>query len=289
MSVSTWDAPVPFDLVTPLGTLNLNVQESFDAGTGYYLLDPAACRWEVPLRLTNTNLPQKSGTQLHKRYDEGAELVLAIQLWETLDDIACDELLTEMVDDLRRQLNQFKDPPVPPNDARVIWTPPGADSRMLKAAKLQEMIVQTVQPPAPTVVTARFKSPYPYAMDFPELTTSLNASLVNGGSADFWPVIRVFGVTTAFTITNTDMVDEDGNQLQIEFDANQIGASAVPGGGDYVEIDTFYETMYLNGDGANYKPGLVMSTSTFFPIQVGTNDITITGAAADVLWQNAWA
>lgn len=288
MSVSSWDYPTPFQLSDPVGTLNLNDTIAFGNGDGIYLLDPAGCSWSVPLRVTNTNLPQKDGSQLHDRWYEGAEMTLAIQLWQTLDDIACDELLTEMVDTLRRHLRAFTRPPLPANDARVFWTPDGVAQRMLKWVKLNETVEQAVSPPSPTTITAVFKSYYPYAMDAAEITTALNATLVNTGSADFWPVIRVNGPTSAFTITNTDVEDDDGNDLQIEFDDSQVGASAVPGG-SYVEIDTFQETMYLNGSGANYKPGLVMGSSTFFPLQVGSNAVTISGATADVLWQAAWA
>lgn len=292
MSVSSWDAPTPFVLSSnALGTLNLNTQVSFNSGTGYYLLDPAACRWSVPLRVTNTNLPQKDGSQLHDRWDEGAELTLSIQLWETLDDIACDELLTEMVDELRAHLYQFRRPPLPAEDSRVLWTPDGQVQRMIKWAKLNETVEQAVSPPNPTVITAIFKSYYPYAMDAAEITDALPDTLVNTGSADFWPVIRVSGGgggVSAFTITNTSVQDDDGNDLLIEFDASQIGADPIPAG-DTLEIDMFQENMYLMSAGqANYKPGLVMSSSTFFPLQVGSNVITISGATADVLWQNAW-
>lgn len=289
MSVSSWDYPTPFQLSDPAGTLNLNAPVVFPSGTGYYLLDPAGCKWQVPLRVTNTNLPQKDGSQLHDRWDEGAEMILAIQLWESLDDIACDALLTEMVDELRRHLYQYRRPPLPANDARIFWTPDGADARMMKWVKLNDTVEQGVSPPQPTTVTATFKSYYPYAMDSPETTTALPDTLVNEGSADFWPVIRVTGPSSAFTITNTSVQDDDGNDLKIVFDASQIGADPVPGVG-FLEIDMFQETMYLNpGSGqANYKPGLVMSESTFFPIAVGSNVLTISGASATVLWQNGW-
>lgn len=293
MAVASWDYPNLFQISDAnLGELDLNAAVTLDAGQGIYLLNPQGCRWEVPLRLTNTNFPQKDGTQLHTRFLEGAEMTLAVQMWETLDDVACDELLQDMVDNLRRHIRQLVRPPlwtpgpVVAQDPRIYWTPDGEAERMLKNVRLQETTEQTLENNV-TQIVFKVKSFYPYAMDAAEITDNPPDTLVNGGSADFWPVIKVNGPTSAFIITNQSILDDDGAQLEISYDGSQIGASAI-GGGNYVEIDTFFETLYLNGSGANMKPGLVMADTTFWPIAVGSNQIIISGATADILWQNAW-
>lgn len=284
MSVASWDYPLPFWLSSPVGTLNLNAEVVFSNGSGFYLLNPSACNTTIPLRSSDTNLPQKDGEQLHRRFYQGYQMTLAIQFWESLESPACDELLQEMYDDLMRHVRALTNP----TDGRVYWTPSGLPDRMLKKVRLFESAAFSLEESGVTQVVFTVKSGYPYAWDSAEITSALPATLTNSGSADFWPVLKVFGATSAFTITNTSVLDSDGNPLAIEYDASQTGASSI-GGGSYVEIDHFVETMYLNGDGANMKPGLVMADSDFFPLAVGDNTITISGATANVLWQNAYA
>ena len=288
MSVASWDYPNVFQISDPTGTLNLNAAVTLDSETGLYLLNPQACKSQTPLRVTNTNVPQKDGSQLHHRFYEGEEMILAVQMWDALDSPACDTLLQLMTDELMQHIRGLTNPPIPPNDARILWTPEGEAQRMLKAVKLNDTTETTLEEGASQVVFT-VKSPYPYSMDAADNTTALNATITNAGTAEYWPVVKVFGATSAFTLTNTSVQDDDGNNLAVVFDASQIGASSVPGGGQFVEIDMFWETMYLNGSGANYKPGLVMGTSTFFPLRVGTNALTISGATASVIWANAWA
>lgn len=288
MPIASYDFPIPFELSTPAGTCELNAEVTLDSGTGLYLLNPQACKSRVGLRVTNTNLPQKDGVQLHRRWLESYEIDLAVQMWSGLDTPACDELLQDMVDNLMLHVRAFQDPPDAP-DARVYWTPEGKNQRMIKRARIDgddeaDLTIEN----GVTQIKFTVRSPYPYAWDASETTTAISATLTNGGTAEFWPVIKVFGPASTFTITNTSVEDDDGNPLVISYDSGQTGASAI-GGGDYVEIDTFFETLYLNGDGANMKPGLVMLDSDFFPVAPGANNITISGATADVLWQNAWA
>ena len=47
-------------------------------------------------------------------------------------------------------------------------------------------------------------------------------------------------------------------------------------------------TAYLDGDVANRKAGIVLSTSDFWPMVQGTNTIHPEGCDIDVLWQSAW-
>jgi hypothetical protein len=296
LSVASWDYPIPFQISDVLGTLNINAPLTVASGTGLLLLNPQACNTQIALRPPDTNLPQKDGAQLHRRFFGSYQMTLALQFWEGGDSPACDELLQDMVDEVMKHIRALANPPlwitgpVIAQDPRILWTPSGANQRMLKNVRLSGDIEATITIEQTGITQVAFivRSGYPYAMDAAETTTALDATLTNGGSAEFWPVIQVSGPTSGFTITNQSILDDDGNMLAIVYDASQPGASSIAGG-NYVEIDLFAETMYLNGSGANMKPGLVMDDSTFFPIGVGANDLTIIGATANVLWQNAWA
>jgi hypothetical protein len=106
-------------------------------------------------------------------------------------------------------------------------------------------------------------------------------TLTNAGTAPMYPVFQVFGPTSFFSIGNL------ANGLQFVYDASLPGASAI-GSGDYAEITMFRNTIYLNGDQDNLKPGVNILLSDFFPLEVGDNIVTITGADALVKWQSAW-
>lgn len=286
LSIPSWT--IPFDLDVPVGTLDFNTDILLSSGaTGQFFLNGENCEALIPVRVQDDDVPQGDGQQTHERFFSAFELTLAVQLW-TSDVPACDEDLTEMADMLMRYVRNI--PSNPSSDlveARVHWTPAGANERMLRRVCLNDALTWSMEGP---VVQAQFqvKSMYPYAWDSQEIVTPLDATLTNTGTADFWPVIKVFGPTSAFIIT-TDVTDEFGNVLLIEWDTGNPGASGLTvDPGDYIEIDTFRNTMYLNGDGANMKPGLTVGTSDFFPIAVGANNIDITGAAASILWQNAW-
>jgi len=282
MCVADWN--VPFTFTTPYGTLQLNQLETFDSGTGMYLFDTSACKVAVPLRFEDVDLPQFSGEDLGERFFGAFRMKLSIQLWETTDVIACDDLAQDMLDHLLGFYRSFANP----LDGRIYWTPDGEAQRMIRKCQLSEAQDTTVTDDQATTVAFEVKSPYPYAWTAAETTTALDATLTNTGTADFWPVIKVYGPTSAFTIENASVTDEDGNPLQITYDAGLPGAISIPVA-EYAEIDTFGGTIYLNGDEDNLKPGLDMAVSDWFPIQVGANVITITGATADVLWQDAWA
>ena len=127
MSVASWDYPNVFQISDPTGTLNLNAAVTLDSETGLYLLNPQACKSQTPLRVTNTNVPQKDGSQLHHRFYEGEEMILAVQMWDALDSPACDTLLQLMTDELMQHIRGLTNPPIPPNDARILWTPEGED------------------------------------------------------------------------------------------------------------------------------------------------------------------
>jgi hypothetical protein len=280
MTVVDWT--VPFTLITPQGNLELNNTVTLPSGaSGIFLLNPQACQTQIPLRATDNDVPQQDGEVTHERFWRGYLMTLGIVLMENTEAPACDSLLQEMSDYLLRFVRSYTRPPLAP-DARVYWLPAGESERMIRNAVINEPY-----DPSDTdvgkMITFQLKSPYPYAWTQAETTTSLDATLTNSGTAEFWPVIRVYGPTSSFTITNSSVIDEFGNALQIIYSGTAIG------GGSYAEINCFDGTIYLNGDSSNLSDSINFLSTDYFWLQVGENDISIVGAAADVKWQSAWA
>lgn len=294
LSVSKWE--VPFTLSAFGETLQLNdaVTLPGSGDTVHYLLNPAECEALIPIRVQDDNVPQGDGEQTHERFYQGYLMTLAIQMWETDNKPACDALLQEASDELMLFVRRFTNQPTPiatSQDNRVFWTPDGAgDRRMIRRCVLNEALTWTLND---GIVQANFqvKSMYPYAWNSTEIPTDIPSGsddvLTNGGTADFWPVFRVFGPVDAFTIINQDALDAEGNEMKIVYDG-----TAIPGG-SYGEIDTFRNTMYLNGDQNNLKGSLSMADTDFFPLIVGDNTLTYTSSdpssSLRILWQNAWA
>jgi hypothetical protein len=100
-------------------------------------------------------------------------------------------------------------------------------------------------------------------------------------------VWQVEGPTDGFQLENVISGDV------IVYDAALPGADPI-GGGDYVEINTFYGTAFLNGDGADMLAGIDPNLTTFWPLNVGPNDVDVTGLGtfaapnATLVWHHAW-
>jgi hypothetical protein len=117
----------------------------------------------------------------------------------------------------------------------------------------------------------------------------VQVTIHNGGTAEFLPVFQVNrlngvtggGAVSAFTITN----DTTGEQFV--YDSSFPGAIPIPGG-HYGEIDSFEETIFEDGNGADLDAGVDELNSLYPRLVTGDNDITVDGADADILWQNAW-
>lgn len=277
-------------LVTPQGTLVLNDPTQVE---GFYCLVPAGCQGSVEaIRAEKYGIPSADGSYLRRRFTSGYALRLQIELGVNRQTPACptsDPTSTAMIDLLSRHLRSILN-----GGGRFLWTPAvaGGAQRLLDDLWL-------LTPPAITLneltTTVQFDldTRYPYAIDFTQITTAFSGSddeqtLTNVGTSPFWPVWKVYGPSDGFSIVNVTTNEE------IIFDKDFPGASAIPGG-SYLEIDTFRNTAYLNGDGANYLAGIDVELSTFFPLAVGANDILITGDGSgggvpdvDCLWQAAW-
>ena len=290
MSIVEWGRagpglpPIPFDLITVEGTLELN---RCDGSEPYYMLIPESCLAISENRVTKDNIPQKDGSILHKRFRTGYTVALTIQYWESPSQPACGGTLVDMHDVMMRHLRAMLN-----ESGRLIWEPTDHDARFFDEMRWLKEVTTDVQA-AFVQVSFALDSPFPYALDFEQSSTviadgTIGTTLDNTGSAPMYPVIRVDGPTDSFVIRN-ETTDEE-----IIYDSSFPGAQPI-GAGDYAEIDTFKDTIYENGDQTNLKPGIDIEDSDFFALEVGPNQITIQGDGSNptptvtFLWQAAWA
>lgn len=278
-AVSDWNPPNKFYLTNPFNTsMNFNEQTA----SGIYLLDRSGCSFDIQVRSTTDNVPQADGSILHHRFLTGTQMKLAFVLGETTEIPACDETLELMLQELTgafRSLLNAGD-----NAGRLAWDVPGGSIRMLDDVRLAVYPEFDAGGALPTV-TVTIDSQYPYAQNLTQESDSITdgntTTLDNNGTADYFPVFQVQGATSGFTLENLT------TGVQFVYDANLPGAVAI-GGGDYAEIDTFRNTIFLNGNGANLKAGVDQLNSDYWALVVGENDVTITGADVTVLWAPAW-
>jgi len=273
MPIADWN--VAATLASVYGDLSLNATSG-----DRYLLNNAECDMWQDVRAQLLNVPTEDGGLVQERFLTGSRLKLVVQLWED-DGIACDEALERMVDTLAKHAGSMLKAAM---SGRFLWDPDGAGVRLLDYMQQTERMTFKQPAGAPMEATLLFDSPFPYAIDFTQIATNITGStaLNNTGNTAFYPVFKVNGASSAFTLSN------DTTGLAIVYDDSLPGAAAIPGG-SYLEIDTFRNTAYLNGAGANYKDGIDVEMSDFFPLWPGNNVISITGApSVDVLWQAAW-
>lgn len=296
-----WD--IPYTISTPQGQLVLNqaTESAFssDEDRFVYLLRHEQCKASPgPLRFTPQPIPQASGSILPPSLRNGYLWKLTMGLWVQDSDMpdgrapACNEDLELMWADLTLKLHSLENPSDADlfgSNARVGWTPPGFPARLLLRTRVVEL-------PDPTheqnlcVVTVALQSEFDYEIDAAEITATIesddSAILTNGGTHEMYPVYRVNGPFTAFTIRDVEL-DET-----IDYDGGLPGATSVIAG-HYIEIDTFRNVAYLDGAGANKKSGINITTSDFFPLAVGSQEIEFgaddPSATLEVLYQSAWA
>lgn len=289
--IADWN--VPMVLVTPEGTLYLN--ESSQA-EGYYVLDKRNCRQTTGIRATRNPVPQAPGAILHRGFTDGALLELAVEYWAGVNETACatSSPTSQSMDDLLlKHLRSILN-----GGGRLIWTPAGEPVRLLDELRWVET-TQLVEDDGLTGTSFGLASPFPYGIDYTQTLTVLTSSsptqtLTNTGTAPMYPVFKVYGPFYGFELENASNLDDDGNPLRIVYDSDLPGAVSVAGG-HYIEIDTFRNTVYLDGDGASRKAGIDIEASDFWDLIVGDNEVTISGQAGsnvapdvDILWQAAW-
>lgn len=272
-----WDGE--FELISPtLGTLLLN--HEYPDGR-IYRLNPKRCVGRRGVRANNDNVPQGDGEIFHTRFATGSEMQLAIQLWDG-QEIACDEMLVTMYDELRGWLWSLLRPP--DDGGRIVWTPDGKAARLLDALRLREIQdPEEDQETQATEILVLLDSPFPYAISLTETVTSADATLTNAGNVDFYPVFKVYGPTGAWSIQNNST-----GEIYL-YDSSRPGGQAI-GGGEYAEIDMFRGGLiYLNGDQDNLKPNVDVEASDILTIAPGGVSYSVFGATADVLMHDAWA
>lgn len=262
-------------LTTPQGDLTLNAS----SGDRYLTINDR-CDSGADLRVTFDNMPQSDGQLNHTQYLTGYRMRLALALWDG-DAPACGQAAQEMLDELGVHIDALRNPT---GTTRIIWTPESMASRMVNDIDLMEKPVVTVEPGgAEGIVTVTFAvcSPFPYEMSEAEQTPASIADgateiLTNEGSTRFWPVFKVHGPVSTFTITNVTTGES------IVYDGATIGAL------HYVEIDNFRGTAYLDGSSSNELNGIDFLSTDFFALVPGANSVTIDGAATDVLWNDGY-
>lgn len=300
MSNVEWD--IPMQLLSNEGTLLINDLTEPD---WYYKMVPEQSESFADLRVSKDDIPQQDGSILHEEFAAGYVIRLTLQYWEQpangclpVLQPACEAAATRAHDRLMLHLRSLLNGPTA---GRIIYQPTDQDARMWDQLRLAERMQASIQTAAASLVTVTFAvhSPYPYGMDFAETTTTLTdasptAILDNTGTAPFYPVLRVYGPTDYFEVTNNSVLDNDGNPLTFIYDAAQPGAPSI-GGGDYVEIVMFNGTVVLNGDQDSIIAGMVVEESDFWFLAVGPNTITVSGVGTfpapdtEILWQPAWA
>jgi hypothetical protein len=270
------DWSVPFVLQTDAGNLALN-----DTNGPSYMILNDACDAGADIRFTADLMPQSDGQLNHTQYLTGYKMRLALALWNDPTSAACGEDAQDMLDELDSHIDALRNPV---GTTRLVWTPTNKASRMANDIVLAERAIATVVPGRSdglVAVTFAVVSAFPYAMSEAEQTPnaiddSAHESLVNDGTTRFWPVFKVYGPTSNFTITNETTGD------LLHWDGDMIGT------GEYIEIDMFRATVYLNGNQDNLLDGINFLETDFWALDRGLNYVTIDGADCDVLWNNAY-
>lgn len=287
-----WD--VAFRLESEYGTVEFNDPESED---GYFVLIENDCKATRTLRATTDPIPQADGELLHRRFRDGTEITLAVQLWENFQEPACGKVRREMYERLVAVLDGMLN-----GNGRLYWSPTdyAGEERMLDSARWLTPIEVNFDGGVP-VCTFTVDSPYPYVLDKTQRESEPGAGgiLVPAGvptslvlpefSAAFWPVMKAYPDSGTWNIINSSVDDEWGEALGFYYSASRPpGAGAIPNP-HYAEIDTFRETVYYDGNQANLKPYVNPELTDYFFLQPGSNLILATNVDVLFLINNAWA
>ena len=242
MPLADWAVPFLLTSADYSATkLDINTQTA----NGLYLLRPEGCSLVNQVRSSKEFVPQEDGAILHRRFAAGMEMTLAIQLWETHDKIACDDLLQTMLDTLMGYLYGLLN--AGDNEGRIQWLPDGFSStasnyRMLDDIRLASYPVESQQPGSPYEITVTVDCELPYAFDLTEVSQSLtggSGTITNYGNRPLYPVWKIYGPFDDFTLTNTTTVE------QLVWNQLLPGAGTAITDAQYLEIDTFRNTVSL--------------------------------------------
>lgn len=259
MALLQWD--LPMEILSPFGSIMLNT----DLGDGRKLLvnhRKSVARRGV--RVVRDDLPNADGYIMHDRFSQGYEMQVCVRFMEG-EDPACDEALCEMRDELYGVLWSLLRPE--DDGGRILWQSYCEPSRrMLDAARLFSISdPEEDAEEGATEVTFVLDSPFPYAISEAQDLVAVNGvgTVTNGGNVDFWPVMKLY--TDGGSIVN----NTTGKEINF--------FSGCLGGGSYIEIDSFRNVAYVDGDQANAKPCIDALTTDFFSLVPGDNQILTTG------------
>jgi hypothetical protein len=259
-----------------------------------YLIDPDGYKIVPTMRVTADNISQQDGSVLHPRFTSG--LVATMKVRYAIcptgtypGDVtpACDADVRLMHEHLILHLQALLRASATPNTSqRLYWFPTGlGQSRLLQAVQTLGWVDPVVGGTGDddfTYVTFQLESPFPYAIDQTQDSTSLTGGggpvlIPNAGDAPFFPVIQVDGPTAAFTITNTDT----GEAI--------VYAGTSVASGHYAEIDFFLGTIFLDGSSTDLQASLDPTNTDFFTIAPGGSMVEIVSANAVVLSNSSYA
>lgn len=281
-----WEAPIVYELTSPQGTFPFNDPISTSGKIAY--LDPAKCFARPTLRAEVDDVPQGDGSILHAQFKTGMTIQLGVEFWLDEFNPACFEDLTDIWDELHLHLDALVNPSREDLEAglcRMEYAPTNKDERIWDRIKMAEWPTPELDNGVWTAQFA-FHTPYPYSMSLDQTTTGVDlvdGTVVQLGNTPYFPVFRVHGPATFFVITNASIGQ------QFTYSSALPGAAAIDGG-DYIEIVTFDNTVYLNGNEAGRKAGIQVDESSFFPLVPGENVISAAGdyGSVEMLWNHAW-
>ena len=160
---------------------------------------------------------------------------------------------------------------------------------MLDDIRLASYPAESQQPGSPYEIVVTVDCERPYAEDATQVSESMSGgtgTIVNYGNRPLFPVWQIWGPFASVTITNTT----DPDAPQFVWDESLPGAGAALTNAQYLEIDTFRNTVTKFSAGpvlSNAAAGIDMLNSEFFLIPPGSNAITVTYTGGNVVNNNS--
>lgn len=255
-----------------------------DPEDGVYMVDGLDGFDGAELRTSTDDRPQRDGLIIHPTYDGARVWAITGRIIPT--SIAAGNVMQDNLRAVCRSMRRA--------DGRYTFTPTGQSTRFL-SVRLGDAISidndESVRLGAydPTIIK-RFTIPLiaadPTIYTITEVDTTVYdggtaVAVSNGGNAESFPVIEVYGPFDNFVITN------ETTGLEVIYDGDLIGS------GHHAEISMYNETIYKDGSGANLLGDIDITDTDFFALEPGTNELTLStlgGSAYMVVKHNdAWA
>lgn len=261
-----------------------------------FILDPDKCQAGSAKRVTRDNTAQRGGEILHKHFKTGFVMQIGGIYANVLNPDGCEmeplcgSDLVELDDLLMLNLDAMENV-----DGSIAWTPTGFTDRAVFGARwlgpdgIGGAAFTAVLVERDDQIWSGFQvalvSPFPYAVDAAVTETSLEdgtpVTVTNNGTTEYWPVVEVYGPTSAFTITNNT------TGLTLSYNAGFPGAGPILSG-HLIEFDYFRNTAYFDYDQNPAMAGIDVAQSDFWSLVPGDNEIEIAGADGLLKWQSAY-